>query len=61
MKKQIKDLTADEFEKYILNTELAEKIQEELKDAEEVGDPNSVYSFAQRLIKFLETEITIDN
>ena len=60
MKKQIKDLTIDEFEKYILNTELGEQIQDRLKDVEEVDDPNGLYSFTQRLIKFLETEIIID-
>lgn len=61
MKKQIKDLTIDEFEKYILNTELGDKMQESLTEIEEVDDPNSLYTFAKRLLKFLETEIIIDN
>lgn len=61
MKKQIKDLTNEEFEVYILNSEYGIKLIDKLKEFVNVDSPISLYNFAKLVVRLLENEINIDN
>ena len=60
MKKQIKDLTNEEFEEYILNTDKGIELSNKLKEVEFIDSPIELYNYAKFIINYLEQEIVID-
>ena len=60
MKKQIKDLTNEEFEEFILNTDKGVELSSKLKEVEFIDSTNALYNYAKFVINYLEQEITID-
>ena len=60
MKKQIKDLTNEEFEEYILNTDKGIELSTKLQEVEFIDSPIELYNYAKFIINYLEQEIIID-
>lgn len=60
MKKQIKDLTNEEFEEYILNTDKGVELSSKLQEVEFIDSPIELYNYAKFIINYLEQEIIID-
>ena len=60
MKKQIKDLTNEEFEEYILNTDKGVELSTKLQEVEFIDSPIELYNYAKFIINYLEQEIIID-
>ena len=60
MKKQIKDLTNEEFERFILNTDKGVELSTKLQEVEFIDSPIELYNYAKFIINYLEQEIIID-